>query len=174
MLCLAYVPSEYVLDFCRDIEEFIYENKIENIYKFKSYFEKNYLGIGVEEGDDQIVKKGFPINFWNAFSRIKKEIPKTSNNAESWNRTLNSRVETANPNIAKFITSILKIYEIDIFKLQRCSEGEMDVKMKSREFKIRLLIQNFKRFKRKNTWKLFTISCVLNLKRKRKIKPKKI
>jgi hypothetical protein len=74
------------------------------------------LGIGNEERDDQIVKKGFPINFWNAFSRIKKEIPRTSNNAESWNRFKNYRVEKANPNIAKLFTSILKIESIDIFK----------------------------------------------------------
>jgi hypothetical protein len=105
MLCLAFVPSQYALDFYKDIDDFIESNKLQHIFNFRSYFKKNYLNLlntEREEGSNV----GVPIDFWNAFTRIKNGIPRTSNNAESWNRTLNARIEIPNPNIAKFITNV--------------------------------------------------------------------
>lgn len=46
-------------------------------------------------------------------------LSRISNNAESWNMTLNLQTDDSNPNITQFITNLLRQEEIDIFNLKR-------------------------------------------------------
>ncbi|WUR02116.1 MULE domain-containing protein [Vairimorpha necatrix] len=97
-----------------DIEKFKNDSNYNLVFKkILLYFENNYLVSHVTR-EDNGGRAVANINFWNVFDRVKNEIPRTSNNAESWNRTINKRMETRNPNIALFISRILDCEEMDI------------------------------------------------------------
>jgi hypothetical protein len=149
MLRLAFVPINDVSIFYEDIKKFISDNKIDGIRNFQHYFEKNYLEIN-DEG-----RGVCSIAFWNAFSRVEKEIPRTSNNAESWNRTLNKRMETSKPNIALFITRILDCEELDIFNLKRYKMGVFETRKKNKsEDIIRMIVKNYNQYTPENFMKI--------------------
>jgi hypothetical protein len=74
-----------------------------------------------------------PIKFWNACTRIKNGAPRTTNNAENFNKVLNLRMQTTNPNIAQFISTFLNCEEFNILNLKRCIYGCFDTKSDKRE-----------------------------------------
>jgi hypothetical protein len=149
MLCLAFVPSHDVLVFYEDIQKFVAYTNCESILKFQQYFEHNYLEFNLNK-TDRVGNYHSPINFWNAFSRVKKLIPRTSNNAESWNRTLNLRMGTSSPNIAQFISTLLKCEEMDIYNLKRTRKGRFEINYNKREDNIRYLIDSYDIFPRED------------------------
>ncbi|WUR02128.1 MULE domain-containing protein [Vairimorpha necatrix] len=91
----AFVSIRDVSVFYKDIKKFIQDNSITTTANFQLYFENNYLVSNVKR-EDNGGRAVANINFWNVFDRVKNEIPRTSNNAESWNRTINKRMETRN------------------------------------------------------------------------------
>lgn len=115
VICLAFVPLNEVLSFYTIIKDWIITNNVPNTAEFLEYFENTYIG----------TSPMFDILFWNVYERVKTNLPRTSNGAESWNRTLNLRMESAHPNIAQFITEILKEEELNIFNLKRALNGKI-------------------------------------------------
>lgn len=57
---------------------------------------------------------------WNCYSRILKNLPRTTNNVEAWHRVFNQSCFVVNPNIAVVI-SVMKdeeeLNKMEIFKL---------------------------------------------------------
>ncbi|WUR02125.1 MULE domain-containing protein [Vairimorpha necatrix] len=106
ILRLAFVPIRDVRVFYKDIKIFIQDNSITTTANFQLYFKNNYSVFYVTR-EDNGGRAVANINFWNVFDRVKNEIPRTSNIAESGNKTINKRMETRNPNIALFISRIL-------------------------------------------------------------------
>jgi hypothetical protein len=49
---------------------------------------------------------------WNVYDRVCCSFPRTSNNAETWNRTINKRIVDAHPNIGKLIETVLEIDDL--------------------------------------------------------------
>jgi hypothetical protein len=138
---------------------------------FQTYFEKNYLRLNTE-GDEESTDSIYHIDFWNAFNRIQNGVPRTSNNAESWNRTLNGRIVITNPNIALFITNILKCEELDIYDLKRCHFGIFEFKKTRKEDVIALLIKNYKHFSRKEYMEALLIHVFFKFEKEEKQKKK--
>jgi hypothetical protein len=62
MSCPAFALGQYVLDIYKDIDELIESNKLQAIYNFRSYFEKNYLSLLNPEGK-MGGNVGVPIDF---------------------------------------------------------------------------------------------------------------
>jgi hypothetical protein len=69
------------------ILKFVQDNLITTTANFQIYFENNYLVSNIIRKDNE-GRADANINFWNVFDRVKNEIPRTSNNAESCNRTM--------------------------------------------------------------------------------------
>lgn len=118
MLCLSFIHTQDVLIGYRYIKQLIVDLNIQNLTSFITYFEKNYIGVYNEETGEYI-NPYYNISFWNVYNRILLNLPRTSNNAESWNRTLNLRTEVVNPNITQFIIDFLRQEEIGIFQTKK-------------------------------------------------------
>ncbi|WUR03282.1 MULE domain-containing protein [Vairimorpha necatrix] len=134
--------------FYEDIKKFIQDNSITTTANFQLYFENNYLVSHVtrEDNGGRAVDN---INFWNVFDSLKNEISRTSNNAESWNRIINKRMETRNTNIALFISRIPDCEEMDIYNLKRYKKELFEAKKtKKAEEKIRIIVKNYKHYSR--------------------------
>ncbi|WUR02966.1 MULE domain-containing protein [Vairimorpha necatrix] len=139
ILRLAFVPRRDVPVFYEDIKKFIQDNSITTTANFQLYFENNYLVSHVKR-EDNGGRSVANINFRNVFDRVKNEISRTSNNAESWNRIINKRMETRNTNIALLFSRILNCEEMDIYNLKRYKKGLFEAKKaKKGEKKIRII-----------------------------------
>jgi hypothetical protein len=67
---------------------------------------------------NEFIKPRYEISMWNTCKTKIEVLQKTSNNAESRNRTINKRVGMPHPNIRKLLETILEIDDIEIFNLQ--------------------------------------------------------
>lgn len=101
LLNLVFVPEKRVLTEYNKIKENI-KNLNETYYNcFIDYFEKTYVGMN----------NTFPIfkiSFWNAYSRVLNNTPRTTNCSEAWHRVLNFRCNVSHPNFAKFMEILLQ------------------------------------------------------------------
>lgn len=146
MLCLSFVPVQDVLIGYRHIKSLIFNYNIPEILEFLSYFEKIYVG-NFNEMTGEYTHPAYQISFWNVHERVLLGLPRTSNNAESWNRTLNLRTVVANPNIAQFITNLLQQEELDIFNIKRAKIGIFQTnKNFKKEENIRICVKNYRFF----------------------------
>jgi MULE transposase domain len=145
-LCLAFIPPHEVLIYYREIEAIVQSNGEPILDNFLNYFKKNYLGI-VETEELEETDPSFNIEFWNAYVRILKGVPRTSNNAESWNRTFNLRVDNPHPNIAHFISCLLQMEYLDLYDLMHCHKGIFNVPCSQKEKNLYNLIRNKRFFK---------------------------
>lgn len=88
-MLLSYFPEEEVYDLYYTIKSEILEiNSEENIYTSFNYLERMY--IGSNRGSDEEQLPIFSISSWSVYSRQIDRIPRTNNEAESWNRRLNA------------------------------------------------------------------------------------
>ena len=65
----------------------------------------------------------YKITFWNVYSRVRKNVARTTNSAEAWHRTLNFRNQVAHPNIAQLINEILNEEIKHEFDIARATAG---------------------------------------------------
>ncbi|KAG0434125.1 hypothetical protein DMUE_5289 [Dictyocoela muelleri] len=136
LLCLSFLSVEDLLIGYGYIKQLIVDQNIYGLTDFITYYEKNYVGI-YNESTKKYVNSSYSISFWNVYNRILLNPLKPTNNAESWNRTLNLRTVVARPNIAQFITDLLRQVEADIFNLKRakfCIYRETKTILKKRGF----------------------------------------
>lgn len=92
---LIFVPQEKICSEFEKIEDFFnlkVKKNLKNLERFISYFKRTHLTStkGILEG-------------LSAIERIKNDIPLTTNIAESFNRTLNSKFNVDHPNICAFL-----------------------------------------------------------------------
>lgn len=144
---LSFVPVIDVPKFYNLIRKKIYEEKFDSLINFCEYFEKVYVG----EIDDlnNIVKPPiYDIRFWNVFDRIKKNLPRTSNGAETWNRIFNSRTEIPHPNIARFINELFQIEDANKFNITRAKNGVFIFSKSDliKEKKLAVCVENYEMF----------------------------
>jgi hypothetical protein len=139
ILNLALVPSQDMLTFYEDIKKFIDINSIRKIKKFLRYFKRNFLEMDVKKEDNE-EKTATIMNFWNAFNRVKNDIPITTNSAKYWNRIINLNIGTLNPNMSVFISKILESEEEDIYNLKRCRKTLFGI---SKTCKLQMIIRHF-------------------------------
>lgn len=146
LLCLSFVPADDVLYAYQVIKQLISDSNITGLDRFIAYFEKNYIGIFGNSFDD-FTKPIFEVKFWNVYYRVMNNLPRTTNNAESWNRTFNMRTAVANPNIAQFINDLLREEESIIFNIKRATIGKFTLKKYCvNEAKIKICVENYPRF----------------------------
>lgn len=128
------------------IKQYIIDYNINEVGLFMAYFEKNYIGT-IEEGSKNYRSPLYEIAFWNVYDRVLLNIPRTSNNAETWNRTFNLRTVVANPNIAQFIMDVLREEEADIFNIKRALNGKFQLRKDyEKEEKLRICVENYHHF----------------------------
>ncbi|RVD93284.1 hypothetical protein TUBRATIS_001850 [Tubulinosema ratisbonensis] len=136
--------------------ELIYtEYKKENtqiLDDFLFYFKKTYIGSSRNSG---IFEKIYDPKFWSVYSRILKNLPRTTNSVEAWHRNLNQKSLIAHPNIAKFIDIIKKENEKTRFNITQIFNGSFSFNLfnPSKEVKLQIILNNFNHFKELNYFK---------------------
>lgn len=144
LLNLAFVPPHMV----QEAYAFIYYqimqyNCSEQMCNFLKYFESTYLG-AFDETTNTVKSSLYNINNWSAYDRVINCMPRTTNAVESWHRTLNARVDTTHPNIARFIVALQQeeeIIRLEISRLKFAFEPT-DAKRLSYEHKLRIIVMN--------------------------------
>ncbi|KAG0440229.1 hypothetical protein DMUE_1895 [Dictyocoela muelleri] len=97
IIALAFVPFEKLTIEYDKLDIFI-KNKSE-IYKITDFWEyfKNTYGKYILKKDTDI--SIYSYKFWSVHERVLKDLNKTNNALESWNRSLNSNIYQKNPSI---------------------------------------------------------------------------
>ncbi|CAF0901798.1 unnamed protein product, partial [Brachionus calyciflorus] len=95
---LPFIPSE---DVSKGFN-YIKTNAPKSALLFLTYIENNY--IGVERSNAR-----FQVDIWNLYERVKRDLPRTNNNVESWN----SRIK---PDAKKNLT-VAKV--VELFRLEQ-------------------------------------------------------
>ena len=141
MFCaLAFLPPEEVIDTFEDL----CEDKSIPI-DFISYFELTY--IGPKRG-----RRGrreeplYPVNFWNVYSRVIQELPRTNNALEGFHSALRTSITSKHPNIWKLIDALRKeesLTQTKIIHAQRGDNPQKKRKYKSIDTRIRNLVQSY-------------------------------
>ena len=75
---LAFLPPQLVFE----AFELIKSSCPKNFITIANYFERTYLGKPLKASSR--AKPRFPISFWNLYSRVKSDLPRTNNQVESW------------------------------------------------------------------------------------------
>lgn len=119
ILNLAFFPSDTIKNTYDHLKEIIIlEGNYDLYHNFLNYFRKTYVGTDETEPI-------YPPKFWSCFERIQENQPRTINNVEAWHRSLDEKVRTPHPNMAKFIVFLQEESEkIRIF-LSQSREGIM-------------------------------------------------
>ncbi|CAF0918334.1 unnamed protein product [Brachionus calyciflorus] len=89
MQSLAYLPEKDM------IEGFLFLSK-SSPSSFKpmlNYLEKNYIGLLKPNSKTSRLKPRFPIQTWNLYDRVLKELPRTNNSVESWHSQIQYNVK---------------------------------------------------------------------------------
>jgi hypothetical protein len=103
-----------VLEFIKqEYEELFLDSKI---LEFHNYYLGNYIGV---EKNGVFENPRYRCEFWNCYTRVLMQLPRTINVAEAWHRSLNSLTDLAHPNLGKFINNIQK--EEEKLELNSCN-----------------------------------------------------
>ncbi|KCZ81921.1 hypothetical protein H312_00682 [Anncaliia algerae PRA339] len=140
IICLSFLPVNEVTIGYKFIKQFIIDLNIYGLEEFLSYFEKNYVG-SYNDKTGESIKLSYDISFWNVYQRVLLGPPRTSNNAEPWNRTLNLRTVVYKPNIAQYIADLFRQEELDTYNIKRAKIGIFqNSKNYSREERIKICV----------------------------------
>ncbi|KAG0434805.1 hypothetical protein DMUE_5020 [Dictyocoela muelleri] len=97
ILALAFVPKNKLPYEISKIENYILKNDdLNDILILWNDFKKNYCQ---DVFDFEKKNSIFSSDFWSVVSRIKANIPKTTNGLEGWHRSLNNNFLNPHPNI---------------------------------------------------------------------------
>jgi hypothetical protein len=160
LLCLAFCDENDVIKVFEDIKQWSDSNNIFGREKILEYFGKIYMNLN--ESPALINShEYYPIKFWNVHKRILNFTPRTSNGAESWNRTINLRTAIHHPNISHLIVELLKQEELDIFNLKRACKGVYQTIKRDVVFeeKVRITVEAYSLYKDK----LKFIESIMNI-----------
>jgi len=104
---------------------------------FIEYFKKTYFG-----GDG--INPNFSFEFWSVADRIVSDYPRTTNNLEAWHNWFNNLVDTAHPNIGRFINALQIETEKTRIRLARYKNGVLELGRCNyeREAKLKMLMAN--------------------------------
>ncbi|CAF1141326.1 unnamed protein product, partial [Brachionus calyciflorus] len=71
------------------------------------YFEKNYIGLIKEKESSLRSVPPFPIQTWNVFDRVIKNLPRSNNSLEAWHRSLSQDI-LSHPVVNKCIKQFIR------------------------------------------------------------------
>lgn len=107
---------------------------------FLDYFDKNYVG------SDSMAAR-YDIKFWNCYSRVLLNIPRTINCLEAWHRSLNFKCNIAHLNIGKFLEILIMENErVRVSLLQARLSLPTSGKILKKEESLRIICENFMLF----------------------------
>lgn len=120
-----------------------------NVDEFVCYYERTYLNM------NDNLKSLYNYENWNVFDRVLKNIPRTTNNLESWHRVLNQKCVVAHPNISVFIESLREEEESNRIILSQILRSEFELSRRNleKEEKIRIILINHEFFSDENLFK---------------------
>lgn len=114
-MLLGFLPSDRVRSvYCNIKGRLAIEDS--KMSEFCNYFEKMFIGSTAKEAS-------YPIQFWNVYESTLLKIPRTTNFAERFNRTLNESVGVRHPNIAHLIDALKQEELLDSYNLSRARAG---------------------------------------------------
>ena len=102
MTCTAFLPLEEVIDGFEAIKEL--ENYDEELDVIFDFFEDNYLGRPLANNRRRQPK--FPIQSWNAFTRIQANTPRTNNSVEGWHTGFQGSLACSHPTVWLLIEAL--------------------------------------------------------------------
>ncbi|KAG0442238.1 hypothetical protein DMUE_0425 [Dictyocoela muelleri] len=84
------------------------------ILKTLNSYDKNFRDLYCQDVsiDGRIPKNIFFVHFWSVVTRVKNDIPKTTNNLEGWHRSLNNNFLCSHPSMYEFSEEIKKQHAI--------------------------------------------------------------
>ena len=148
-LNLAFFPEQCVVTTFKDIINFAITSGLNIMFQkfFFSKFQLTYFG-EFDSCGFCIKPPVFDVRFWSVFTRIKKQVPRTTNCVESWHKSLNNRTEIAHPNLGKFLSLIQKEEELVRFGLSRAKSGNIEFSRRNyeKEEKLRVVADNYDLF----------------------------
>ena len=139
---LAFVP---IRDVIKSFE--LLENSSPKTFKpMLKYFLNNYIGKFKKNSMTSRVEPRFPICIWNLHDRVKKNLPRTNNNVESWhgkvtqdtkkNLTVNKAIELFRKEQGLMECNYVKLVNGEVLHTK-------SVKMKSKDENIARLVKSY-------------------------------
>lgn len=102
MSATAFLPADQVIDgFQALCTSEGYDGTLDPIF---DYFENNYIGRPLANNRRRLAR--FPIESWNAFSRLEQNVPRTNNAAEGWHFAFQNSISSSHPNMWVFIEAL--------------------------------------------------------------------
>lgn len=87
LIALSFIKPNKTVDAFNDL----YERSPEILHNLFNWFRNNYID------------KRFPITFWSVYKRNKNNIPRTTNNIESWHKKINKFLGNSHVSFTKII-----------------------------------------------------------------------
>lgn len=141
LLNLIFVPINAIEnEYKRIIDNILLHNYPEQFLTFIKYFEKNFI-------TTEFKKSKYKSAFWNCFTRVKSNLPRTTNCLEAFHRVLNSKFNTAHVNLGKFLEVLIQENErVRVILIQSRNKIDLPKKNFVKEEKIRVIVDNFCNF----------------------------
>ena len=112
-----------------------------------TYFENNYIGKLKSNSITARKEPRFPIEHWNLYERVKRDLPRTTNNMENWHGkvtmdekkhlTVNKTVELCRKEQGQMEANYVKLNKGELLRVQ-------SKKQKEKDENITRLVRNYK------------------------------